>query len=39
VRVARGTYALAGTVPEEQVLPKAPRVHKTKKDKKRKVRL
>lgn len=25
VRVARGTYALAGTVPQEQVLPKAER--------------
>lgn len=25
VRVARGTYALAGSVPEDQVLPRAPR--------------
>lgn len=31
VRVARGTYALSGTVPESQVLQKAPRVrHKRK---------
>ncbi len=28
VRVARGTYALAGTVPQESVLPKAPRRHR-----------
>lgn len=34
VRVARGTYALAGTVPDEQVLPRAPRTRRTKKSKK-----
>lgn len=34
VRVARGTYALSGTVPEDQVLQKAPRTRKTKKSKK-----
>ena len=31
VRVSRGTYALAGTVPEDQVLPKAPRKRRTRK--------
>ena len=31
VRVARGTYAVAGSVPEEQVLKKAPPVRKTRK--------
>ncbi len=34
VRVARGTYALAGTVPDEQVLPRAPRTRRTRKGKK-----
>jgi hypothetical protein len=34
VRVARGTYALSGTVPEDQVLPRAPRTHKARKTKK-----
>jgi hypothetical protein len=33
VRIARGTYALTGTVPEEQVLPRAPRKRGTKKKK------
>ncbi len=39
VRVARGTYAIAGTVPEEQVLARAPKVRKPRKSKKRKSRL
>jgi hypothetical protein len=35
VRVARGTYALAGSVPQEQVLPKATRKPRKKHRKKR----
>jgi hypothetical protein len=34
VRVARGTYALSGTVPEDQVLPRAPRTRRARKTKK-----
>jgi len=34
VRVARGTYALTGTVPEEQVLPRTPRTRRIRKSKK-----
>ncbi len=36
VRVARGTYAIAGTVPEDQVLARAPKTRKPRKSKKRK---
>ncbi len=35
VRIARGTYALTGTVPDEQVMPTAPRTRGTRKRKKR----
>lgn len=35
VRVARGTYALAGSVPEEQILPKAPRKKRSRRRAKR----
>lgn len=38
VRVARGTYALAGSVPEEQIMPKSPR-KKRKKSKRTRNRL
>ena len=34
VRVARGTYAIAGTVPPEQILPKAPRKRARRRKKK-----
>jgi hypothetical protein len=37
VRVARGTYALAGSVPQEQILPKAPRKPRKKHRKTRRV--
>jgi hypothetical protein len=35
VRVARGTYALAGTVPQEQVLPRAERKSRRRRRKKK----